>query len=814
MSLAKYKQKRRFEETPEPAGQLKRARSKKLEFVVQKHHASHLHYDFRLEIDGVMKSWAVPKGPSLNPGDKRLAMMVEDHPFEYRKFEGVIPKGNYGAGNVIIWDRGTYEPRKSDGDYEKTLKQMLAKGHLTFIMHGQKLKGEFALVKSTYKGDNAWLLIKKDDEYASTSDVTDNSTSVVSGKDVDDLGVDKIDLSAAPKAAMPTSVKPMLASLSKEPFDKADWLYEIKWDGYRAIGSWDGAQVRLYSRNGLNFNKLEAVTKALSDFPHQVVLDGEIVAVDEQGRARFEWLQNWSSSPQGQLAYYVFDILWCDGHGLTDLPLIERKKILKEVVSGSNIIHYSDHIEGQGTRFFEMAKQQKLEGIMAKKADSRYIQGYRSKNWLKIKTHLRQEAVIGGFTEPRGSRKHIGALILGVYEGDRLRYIGHTGGGIPTDQMPALRTQLEKLKRDNSPFADKFKPNAPVHWVMPELICEVSFAEWTSDGHMRQPIFVGLRGDKTPKAVRREEAIQPAAHTKEPSHKARSVAKLKFGHREKVFFPKTGLTKGDLIDYYQSVAELMLPYLKDRPHSLLRQPNGISGQAFFQKDMQHPPDWIKTAAIYSESNQKDIHYLVADSADSLLYMVQLGCIEINPWNSRLGHLENPDWCVLDLDPEGIGFSEVVKVALEIRCLCDELKIPAYPKTSGKTGIHIYIPLAARYDYEQVKQLGQLLAELAHARTARTTSLERSPKKRQQKIYIDFLQNREGQTLAAPYSVRPTDVASVSTPLHWDEVNASLNPAKFTIKNMVNRIKNVGDIWQPVIGEGVDIKKILDQLETA
>jgi bifunctional non-homologous end joining protein LigD len=820
MSLAKYKQMRRFDETPEPAGAVNKKRAKQLEFVIQKHDASHLHYDFRLEMDGVLKSWAVPKGPSLRPEDKRLAMMVEDHPYEYRKFEGVIPKGNYGGGNVIIWDRGTYEPLIESDNPEKELLSELKKGDLKIVMHGQKVKGAYALVKIKGPEDNSWLLIKKKDQYAAEADVTKQDRSVISGKTVEAVDLPAIDFAQAPKAKMPKNVKPMLATLTDESFDGDDWLFEIKWDGYRAISSWDGKTVRLYSRNGTNFvDKYPPVTEALSKLQHHVVLDGEIIAANEEGRSNFGWLQNYGTTPKGQLLYYAFDILWCDGHDLRDLPLIKRKKILKAVLPPGSSIRYSDHIVGHGKAFFATAEDQKLEGIMAKSCQSIYREGYRSKQWLKIKTHMRQEAVIGGFTEPRGSRSYIGALILGVYEDDKLIYVGHTGGGIPTKQLPILRQQLEKLERQTSPFASKFKPNAPVHWVQPKLVCEVNFSEWTDDGHMRQPIFLGVRQDKDAKDVRKElpkaaakvkKETPKSAAAKSPLKKS-TTKKLSLSHLDKVFFPEAGYTKGDLVEYYQAVGPTMLPYLKDRPHSLLRQPNGIHGESFFQKDITKPPDWIKTAAIYSESNKKDIHYFVCDTLDSLLYMVQLGCIEINPWNSTVKHLDRPDWCVIDLDPEDISFGEVVKVAKVVHQLCEELNVPSYPKTSGKTGIHIFIPLGAKYTYEQCKQLGEIMANMVHERVAKTTSLERSPKKRQKMIYLDFLQNRAGQTLAAPYSVRPTPEASVSTPLHWDEVNDKLDPRNFTIKNMAKRLDEVGDIWQPVLGQGIDIKQVLSKL---
>jgi len=815
MSLIKYHQKRHFNQTTEPKGSVKRSGGKSLAFVVQKHDATRLHYDFRLEVNGVLKSWAVPKGPSLNPADKRLAMMVEDHPYEYRKFEGSIPKGNYGAGDVIVWDNGTYEPLHPSATPEKDIAAALKKGHLSFIMHGHKLQGEFALIKSPHMDENAWLLVKKDDEYASETDITKQTNSVLSNKNLEDS--ESKSIKTAPKAAMPTNVKPMLATLIDEPFDSSDWLYEIKWDGYRSVGSWDGKRASLYSRNGNDFSKkYSPIFEAVHALSKPVVLDGEIVMLDEAGRSRFELLQNYQRGAKGQLVYYVFDILWCDGKDLRGLPLTERKQILYELLEGNDTIRYSDHVEARGKDFFQAAERQGLEGIMAKRKDSVYKTSYRSEQWLKIKTHKRQEVVIGGFTEPKGTRKHIGALIVGIYEDGKFKYVGHVGGGIPPEQLPSLRAQLEKLERQTSPFSETVKPNAPVHWVTPKQLCEVTFGDWTNDGRMRQPISVGLRSDKDPHKVSKE---LPVKVSKLSTKKAPAVSKqasskrLTFTHRDKVFWPELGLTKGDLLDYYQQISDIMLPYLKDRPCNLLRHPNGYQGKSFFQKDMAGTaPDWAQTVAVYSESNRKDLHYFVCDSRDALLYMVQMGCIEINPWSSKVAALDKPDWAVIDLDPEGIDFPEVVKVAQVVHDICEELKIPAYPKTSGKTGIHIFIPMQAKYTYEQVRQFAQILATLVQERTSDVTSLERDPQKRPHKIYLDYLQNRESQTLAAPYSVRPTKAASVSTPLHWDEVTKGLDPSQFTLQNIGQRIKKVGDLWEPVLGKGVDIADILSKID--
>ena len=820
MSLTSYQKKRDFNKTGEPAGSVRKDRSKTLQFVVQKHHASHLHYDFRLEMEGVLKSWAVPKGPSLNPEDKRLAMMVEDHPFDYRTFEGTIPKGSYGAGEVIVWDEGAYEPRQASDNPEKDLLDQLKKGHITFVLHGQKLKGEFALVKRDNMEENAWLLIKKHDEYASRADVTKLTKSVISGQV---LRVDRpsaeAGIGSAPKAPMPKRIKPMLATLVKEPFDDKDWIYEIKWDGYRAIGSWDGHRAGLYSRNNKDFSKkYPPVYEALQALSRRAVLDGEIVAIDEGGEPHFTWLQDYQNDPKGTLVYYVFDLLWYEGRDLRGWPLLKRQELLQELLetSGSELIRYSDHVVGKGKQFFAMAKKRQLEGMMAKHSASTYKEGYRSKQWLKVKTHLRQEVVIGGFTEPKGSRKHIGALLVGIYEDGKLRYVGHVGGGIPPEQMAPLRQELEKLEQPTSPFANEFKPNAPVHWLKPKLLCEVSFAEWTGDNHLRQPIFVGLRTDKEPQKVHQElPADRPKTIRPQSARLAKAAAnsRVKITHRDKIFWPEAGYTKGDLLDYYESAANLIMPYLKNRPQSLLRQPNGWNGKSFFQKDTAGAvPDWAPTIKIYSQSNEKDVHYLVCKSFEDLQLMVQLGCIEINPWSSRVQNLDKPDWIVLDLDPEEISFNEVVKVALKAKEVCDELGIPTYPKTSGKTGLHIFIPTGARYTYGQLKYFAEILAQLVHERIPETTSVERMPAKRRHKVYIDFLQNREGQTLAAPYSVRPTIQASVSTPLHWDEVNKRLDPSNFTIKNMLQRYRKVGDIWQPVLGKGIDLKKIVGQLE--
>ncbi len=832
MSLAKYHKKRKFQKTPEPKGSSQK-RSGPLTFVIQKHKASQLHYDFRLELDGVLKSWAVPKGPSLNPEDKRLAMMVEDHPLEYEQFEGIIPKGNYGAGTVMVWDQGVYSPLDAV-EREKTeeiLKQQLEKGHLTFVLLGKKLKGEFALIKTRMDEENSWLLVKKGDEYASEKDILEQDHSVLTNRSMDEIAKEAeikdevwyskpkgLDLDDVPKEPMPHQVKPMLAETVNEAFDKKNWLFEMKWDGYRTIAEIESGNVKLYSRNNQPFNeKFEEVAKSLAKFPGNAVLDGEVVVVDKDGHPKFQWLQDYPKSKDGELIYYVFDLLYFDGHNLEKLPLLKRKEILKQILPPLAHIKLSDHIEENGTAFFEQAEKLGLEGILAKDAESPYRQGVRTDNWLKIKTSLRQEAVIGGFTEGRGGRKYFGALVLGVYDNGKLRYIGHTGGGFDDKALETMYEKLEALKQDECPFETKPQTNAPVTWVKPKLVCEVRFTGWTQEGQMRHPIFVGLREDKKPAEVEKEKTERVFAKEAPQKEEEKEVRigkqKLKLTNLSKVFWPKEGYKKGDLINYYWELSEVILRYLKDRPQSLLRYPNGIKGESFYQKDSSTlDASWIKRTKIHSESGDKHIEYLLCQDEASLIYMINLGCIDLNPWNSRVGSLENPDYLLIDLDPEDIGFDKVIKVALTFHELLEKLEIEGYPKISGARGFHIYIPMGARYTYEQVRQFAQLLCTHVHATLPEITSMVRNPKDRQGKVYLDYLQNARGQTLASPYSVRAQPGAPVSTPLKWSEVTEKLHPSQFTIKNVPKRLDSHGDLFKGVLGKGIDMQKILKNLE--
>jgi bifunctional non-homologous end joining protein LigD len=911
MSLTLYKKKRQFENTPEPEGKKVASSSRELRFVVQKHAASRLHYDFRLEMEGVLKSWAVPKGPSLNPDDKRLAMMVEDHPFEYRSFEGTIPEGNYGAGTVIVWDEGTYEPIELvEGDKsrkEKLLLEQLKAGNLKIRLNGKKLKGDYALVHTKGREENAWLLIKKKDKHATSKDVTQKDESVISGKTLEEVAGSKgkkeptpastskrtkiSDLAKPPKeektasgkkkevprdtkmknllqkgkaAAYDTNLKPMLASLTEEAFDSEDWIFEIKWDGYRAVAGLNNGEVELQSRNNLSFSKkYHPITDALRNWKVDAVVDGEIVAVNDDGVTDFQQLQAWQKTGKGQLMYYVFDILWLDGVSVMHLPLVERKEILKSILPPESIIKYSDHIPAAGKDFFEVALKEGLEGIMAKKGDSLYSPGVRTQQWLKIKTHRRQEVVIGGFTKGRNSRQYFGALILGVYENDDLIYIGHTGSGFNQKSLGDMYKKLQPLITDSCPFKKKPKTNMPAVWIKPELVAEVKFQEWTNENILRIPIFLGMREDKNAREVRKEQANNsnpPSAATEESSASEKQVKKpaskktqpkaaattsgrrkkvkteissdsllndtdkeqhvtvdsqeLKFTNLGKLYWKNENLTKRDTLNYYHRIAPFILPYMNDRPQSLNRHPNGVGGISFYQKDVTGKiPDWIKTFDYVSESDGENKQFLVCSNEASLLYMANWGCIEMNPWHSRISSPGNPDYCVIDLDPEKIGFEKVIETANVVKKVLDELQIDSYCKTSGATGLHIYIPLGAKYNYDQSKQLAELIVQFVHEEIPEFTSLERSPKKRQQKVYLDYLQNRSIQTLAAPYSLRPKEGATVSTPLHWEELKKGLSPANFTILNIFDRLKNEGDLFQPVLQKGIDLSKTLKRIHS-
>jgi len=905
MSLKEYVKKRDFKKTAEPkAGRSED--SNHLMFVIQKHDATRLHYDFRLEMDGVLKSWAVPKGPSTDPKTKRLAMMVEDHPFDYRNFEGLIPKGEYGGGTVIVWDEGTYEPIeaiKGKKAQEKHLLQQLKSGSLKIKLHGEKLHGEYALVKTHGMGENGWLLIKHNDEFASTTDITKKDKSVLSGKtiesmektsekvwqhgheeDVEELkssdkkkvpakpaeemvgndtdvplvdtaGADvKALIKSAPKAAIPKNIKPMKATLVDEPFDDPDWLYEVKWDGYRALAFINKGDVQLISRNNLVFDKFYPINNILKSWKINAVIDGEVLVLNDKGISDFGALQNWRSEADGELVYYVFDILWYDGKNLTGLPLRDRLAILKDALpTDSDSIRQSKVFEANGIEFFKAAEKIGLEGIIAKKASSVYTSDLRSREWLKIKVQRRQEVVIAGFTRNEGTSKPFSALALGVYDNGTLRYVGKVGTGFNDKMQKEMMTQFKPLITDKSPFdvepdvdkPSRFRPKrlgAKPTWLKPELVGEVAFAEVTSDGVFRQASFKGMRTDKKAKDVvletakHTEETVKeadnmPSTHTKAihpPKNTERKTLlnpkdetqvrkicghDLKFTNLSKVYWPEDGVTKRDMFNYYYQVAEYILPYLKDRPLSLNRFPGGIHGPSFYQKDVKgKAPDWVKTFP-YTNGDGEHKEYLVGDDDATLLWAASLGCIEMNPWFSRVQSPDNPDYCVIDLDPDKNTFDQVIEAALEVKKVLDAIDVLCFCKTSGSTGMHIYIPLDAKYSYDQSQMFARIVVDIVHKQIPDYTSLERMVANRKGKMYLDFLQNRPGATIAGPYSLRPKVGATVSMPLHWDEVKPGLTMKHFTIFNSIDRLKVEGDLFKGVLGKGIDLEKTIKKAQS-
>ena len=649
------------------------------------------------------------------------------------------------------------------------------------------------------------------------------------------------------KAAFPKTVRPMLATLVDQPFDEPGWIYEIKWDGYRAVALMNKGAVDLISRNNKSFNeKFYPVHAALSAWKVNAVIDGEVAVLNDKGIAHFGSLQNWRSEADGDLIYYVFDILWLNGYDLKDLPLVRRREILQTLLPKNDSIRMSENFATSATDFLATASEMGMEGIMAKKAGSVYTEGDRTRDWLKIKANKRHEVVIGGFTQNEGSAKTFSSLLVGVYDNKRLHYIGKIGTGFNAATQKEIMVQMKKLAVKEAPFVEvpdvdkpsRFRPNPPkakVTWLKPQLVCEVSYAEITDDGVMRHPSFEGMRTDKKATEVKRETAVEAAQLLKKPKLTKNTFTKpvadkgrktllnpteqtqvkkvngheLAFTNCQKVFWPKEGYTKGDMLNYYYKVAPYMLPYLKDRPQSMNRYPNGIGGKSFYHKDVTgKAPGWIKMEP-YTTSQGEDKNFLVPEDEASILYMANLGAIEMNPWNSTIHKEDYPDWCLIDLDPSSKNtFEQVIEAAQATKAVLDELGVTGYPKTSGSTGIHIYIPLGAKYNYDQCQLFGKVIATQVHNLLPKFTSIERLIKNRDNKLYIDYLQNRPKATLAAPYSLRPKPGATVSMPLHWEEVKKGLKMTDFTIVNALGRIKEQGDIFKPVLGKGINLQKLL------
>jgi len=634
----------------------------------------------------------------------------------------------------------------------------------------------------------------------------------------------------APKVKMPTGLKPMLATLVDEPFSDDNWQFELKLDGYRALAYLKSGKADVRSRNNNSFNKkFSDIQQALAEWKINAVIDGEIVVLNEEGVPDFNSIQLWEKRQQGQLVFYAFDLLWFEGHDITQEPLHLRRDILRQLMPESGMIRFSDHIDDIGKEFFDVAKKNNLEGIIAKKKDSPYFPDTRSKTWLKIKTEQRHEAVICGYTRKKDTDRLFSSLILGIYEKGKLKFIGQVGTGYTAGLQQELIGKFKPLITKNCPFTKVPPLTDQAVWLKPFLVCEVRYAELTNEGVMRHASFQGLREDKAAFELNNEaeqdteEVLEEVSDEEKGSligkKKTEQVVtidnhELKLTNLNKIYWPKEKITKGELLEYYYKVAEFIMPYMKDRPQSLNRFPNGINGKSFYHKDMGGKVDkWLNTFKRISDSSEEAKDFLICSNTASLIYMANLGCIEMNPWHSRAHSPLYPDWCVIDLDPGEISFEKVIETAQVVHKVLDSLQIPSYPKTSGSTGIHIYIPLGAKYNYEQSKQLAELIANLVHEELPSFTSLVRNPQKRTDKIYVDYLQNRPIQTICAPYSVRPKPLATVSTPLHWDEVKKGLKISDFTMKNIFERLKSEGDLFTGVMGKGIDLNKILKGLSS-
>ena len=619
----------------------------------------------------------------------------------------------------------------------------------------------------------------------------------------------------------------MLCKTTDKAFDDTEWAFEIKWDGYRAIADLRNDSIRLYSRNGLDFSqKFKKVANALKLQEHEMILDGEIVAYDDKGKPNFQWLQRIGDNPDLALIYQVFDLIWLNGHSTEELTYLERKELLKEALVQNDIVQFHDHIIKDGKDFYQVANDLGLEGIIAKKTDSTYKEGVRSSEWLKIKINQTDEAIICGFTEPKGSRNKFGSLILGKYLDGEMVFCGHTGTGFNDKMLSELHQLMKPLIIEKSVFKITPKTNAKATWVKPELVAEIKFTEVTKDFIYRHPVFLRLRDDVKPKDVefnsenKSKNEIVKKAEPKTRTAKNEITKKigkqeLKLTNQNKIYFPDDDVSKGDVIDYYQSISKYILPHLKARPQSMNRFPNGIKGLSFYQKDAsEETPNWIEIEKVFSESSDKYINYIICNDKETLAYLNNLGCIELNVWTSRLPKADFPDYLVLDLDPSDKNtFEDVIETTLAVKEVLDLAGIKAVPKTSGSSGIHIYIPMGAKYDYDQVKDFGHLLMQMVQQNLPDLTTLERSLQKRDKnKIYLDYLQNRRGQTLASVYSLRPKEGATVSMPLEWGEVKVGLKPTDFTIHNTLERLKEKDDLFKPVLGKGIDMLKVIKKLE--
>ena len=858
-SLGTYRAKRSPDSSPEPVGTVSPIPGRL--FVVHKHAARQLHWDLRIEMDGVLRSWAVPKGPSYDMNDKRLAVRVEDHPLEYGDFEGIIPSGNYGAGGIIVWDRGEWVPLED-------WREGLEKGKLLFELKGYKLHGKWTLVKIK-KSEKDWLLIKERDAYVRQPGDVFPEQSVLSGLTVEEVKSGQTHASTVRKALQeadvprtrldPKTTPVMLAEQADDAFTRDGWLFELKLDGYRLLACKRGGEALLLTRNGNDYTEVfPEIARAVQALPlDSCIVDGEVVVLDGGGIPRFSLLQQRGriSSPldikraavELPAVFYVFDLLSFEDFDIRPLPLTRRKQLLAELVPKLGAVRYLDHIAREGDAFLKQVTTLGLEGVIAKKADAPY-RGGRTDKWLKIKAEKTGDFVVVGFTEPNGARPGFGALQLADYVDGALVYAGRAGTGFNDGLLRELRAMLDPLVRRDPPcHGPALKPGAEplpsdaipetktTRWTEPVHVVEVRFREWTPDGVLRHPAFLRVRTDKRPHDCERQGWVSAGAsppQTAVPNDDVTATAAIatssarevpappkppqktiNISNPNKIFWPAEKYTKGDLIDYYRSVSRWILPYLRNRPVVMTRFPDGIDGKSFYQKDApEFAPDWIRTVPIWSNDTQRDIRYFVCDDEDSLVYIANLGAIPLHIWASRVGTLEQPDWCVLDLDPKEAPFSDVIRCAQSLHRICDAAELPNYVKTTGKTGLHIMLPLGRQMTYAQSRTLGELLARLVIRELGDVATITRHVTRRGDKVYLDYLQNRHGQLIVAPFIVRPLPGATVSMPLVWDEVDFSLDPRAFTIKTAVDRIEKMGaDPMVPVLTESPDLGAVLGKL---
>jgi len=856
-SLSTYRAKRSADRSPEPVGTVSADEGRL--FVVHKHAARNLHWDLRLEMDGVLQSWAVPKGPSYDTNDKRLAVKVEDHPLEYGDFEGIIPAGNYGAGGIIVWDRGEWVPLED-------FREGFEKGKLLFELKGYKLHGKWTLVKIK-KSEKEWLLIKERDSWVKKPGDVFPEESVLSGLTVEEVKAGDTPASKVRKALEkedvprkvvdPASVQLTHAEPRDEAFTRDGWIFELKMDGYRLLASKAHGEALLLTRNGNDYTGVfPEVARAIKALPFESgIVDGEVVVLDESGKPSFAMLQQRGrlTSPthvrraavELPASFFVFDLIAFEDFDVRPLPQTRRKELLADLTPKLGAVRYLSHIERDGEAFLEQVAAMGLEGIIAKKADAPYRAG-RTPQWLKIKAEKTGDFVIVGFTQPKGSRSGFGALQLADYVNDRLVYAGRAGTGLKEKQIRELRGKLDVIVRSDPPCEGPvLKPNTTAlpkeaipetkttTWVEPKFVCEVRFREWTPDGVLRHPAFMRMRDDKSPEECQRQgwqtdpdapgddgqapnegDGAKRARRPEPPAAAKRPVQKtISFSNLSKVFWPAEKYTKGDLIEYYRAVSRWLLPYLKNRPLVMTRYPDGIDGKSFYQKDApEFAPDWIRTVGIWSEDTQREIRYFVCDDEESLLYIANLGTIPLHMWASRVGSLELPDWCVIDIDPKEAPFKDVIQAAQVLHRICEEIALPNYVKTTGKTGLHVLLPLGRHVAYEQSRTLGELLGRLVIKELPDITTITRHVTKRGDKVYMDYLQNRHGQTIVAPFSVRPLPGAAVSMPLVWGEVDQGLDPRAFTIKTAPERMERKGeDPVSPVLSATPDLMKVLSRL---